>query len=356
LTSARAWGWLAHLRAGGSTPWVAWQGDWSGDAERAGRFPGAQQLELCRRLNALQPATPELVDRVLASAAPGRGHQDLALLGDDEPQFGAVPVDPAAMPVVELVRLASGVLADLVVERPEPPAPELRGRLLRPRYLLRGDPWLGRSARAELTAQGLPPGSRLRPRALVVLAPVDDYCADLWAGWSIDGALPRWTGWLDRLGHRLPPRADPVATAARLAVRTGPARVHVCLGLAAVAELLGAELTAPRSLSHAALEAMRQIKAVLRVTVGEPGARALVGSTLVRWLSEGDDAALPRPGVPRRHQPWLRAEAARWQAELRQYAVHGGSLDQLAPAEPVRTREPEDDEVLHVMLRTLLQR
>jgi len=351
LTSARAWGWLAHLHAGGSTPWLAWQGD----AEPAGRFPGAQQLELLRRLNEVQPARPELVDRVLASAAPGRGHQDLALVGDEERQFGAAPVDPAAMPVAELVRLASGVLADLVVDRPEPPTPEQRGGFLRPRYLLRGDPWLGRAARAQLGAQGLPPGGRLRPRALVVLAPVDDYCADLWAGWSISGTVPRWTSWLDRLDHRLPPRADPVATAARLAARTSPGRVHVCLGLTSVAELLGAELTAPPPPSHAALEAIRQVKAVLRVAVGEPGARALVDSTLVPWLSEGDDAALPRPGVPRRHQPWLRAEAARWRAELGQYAVHGGSLNELAPAEPVRTQEPHDDEVLHVMLRTLLQ-
>ena len=44
----RAWGWVAHLRDGGTTPWQAWKGQ----GESRGRYlPGAQQLELLRRLN-----------------------------------------------------------------------------------------------------------------------------------------------------------------------------------------------------------------------------------------------------------------------------------------------------------------
>ena len=44
----RAWGWVAHLRSGGTTPWR----DWAEDGDPHGRIlPGAQQLELLRRLN-----------------------------------------------------------------------------------------------------------------------------------------------------------------------------------------------------------------------------------------------------------------------------------------------------------------
>lgn len=352
MTTARAWGWLAHLRAGGTTPWSAW----SADGDPDGRFPGAQQLELLRRLNALGPASRAFADRVLTSAGPGRGHQDLSLIGDDLRAFGAAPVDPVAVPADELVRLATGVLADLVVEEPRHPVRRRPRRVARPGYLLDGDPWLGRSARIQLTDQGRPPGGRRlggRPRALVVLAPIDVYCADVWGALSIDYAMPRWTTWLDRLDRGSPRHADPTAAAATLAARVGHDRVHLCLGLPAVAELLGTSIDVPEPLSHAALETIRLVRAVLRIDVGDPTARMLVDDTLLPWLGAADDAELPGPGVPRQHLPWLRDEAERWQRELAGYAVHGGSLDSLAPAEPARTLPPDDDEVLRVMLRTL---
>ena len=56
MSEARAWGWVASLRDGGTTPWAAW----SAEADRTSRLlPGAQQLEVLRRVN-------------LAAAAPGR--------------------------------------------------------------------------------------------------------------------------------------------------------------------------------------------------------------------------------------------------------------------------------------------
>ena len=359
MTTPRAWGWLAHLRAGGSTPWSAW----SADGEAAGRFPGAQQLELLRRLNALAPTSPAFADRVLAAAGPGRGHQDLGLIGDDPSAFGAAPVDPGGVPAEELVRLASGLLADLAVERPLPPARRRLPSIRRPGYLLGGDPWLGRAARIQLAGQGKPPGGRLlggRPRALVVLAPIDVYCADVWGAHAIETAMPRWNTWLDRLHHGSLRHADPVAAASALAAQVGRDRVHLCLGLPAVAELLGASIDVPEPLSHAALETLRLVRAVLRIAVGDPQARELVEDTLAPWLSAADPSTgsgqattEPGPGVPRQHLPWLRAEAERWQRELAGYAVHGGGLDSLAPAEPARTLPPDDDEVLRVMLRTL---
>ena len=89
--AASVHGWVAHLRAGGTTPWLAWTDPGAGD-EPAGRaLPGAQQLELLRRINLARrrahgpvaTATPRtrLADRVLAAPAAGRGKADLPLIG-----------------------------------------------------------------------------------------------------------------------------------------------------------------------------------------------------------------------------------------------------------------------------------
>ena len=48
----RAWGWVAALRSGATTPWLDWPEDGSGEGEALGaELPGAQQLALLRRLN-----------------------------------------------------------------------------------------------------------------------------------------------------------------------------------------------------------------------------------------------------------------------------------------------------------------
>ncbi|MGB0100866.1 MAG: hypothetical protein WBP61_11365, partial [Nocardioides sp.] len=109
----RAWGWVAHLRAGGTTPWR----DWSEPGEPRGRvLPGAQQLELLRRLNEAGSPGVELATRVLDASAPGRGRPDLELDGAVRRlDFGPPPVDPADLPDDELLRVAASVLADDVV-------------------------------------------------------------------------------------------------------------------------------------------------------------------------------------------------------------------------------------------------
>src|SRR6185436_1714237 len=80
----RAWGWVEHLRRGGTTPWR----DWSVQGPARGRvLPGAQQLELLRRVNlavassAAPSAAPSaaLVERIVTASAPGRGRPDLEL-------------------------------------------------------------------------------------------------------------------------------------------------------------------------------------------------------------------------------------------------------------------------------------
>ena len=60
-----------------------------------------------------------LADRVLATAAPGRGLLDVPLPWPDAPRrFGTPPMDPAQLPEEELIRLAVGVLAHLLPDVP----------------------------------------------------------------------------------------------------------------------------------------------------------------------------------------------------------------------------------------------
>ena len=105
---ARAWGWVAHLREGGTTPWATGPDD----ASDAGPYlPGAQQLELLRRLNR-RPARRRPRDRVLAAPAPGRGRPDLAAgraVAEARPSARR-PVDPADLSADELLRVATALL------------------------------------------------------------------------------------------------------------------------------------------------------------------------------------------------------------------------------------------------------
>ena len=146
----RGWAWVDHLRSGGSTPWHDFAGAASAPRAGARLLPGAIQLEVARRLNALggrdDAAHRDLVEAVLAASAPGRGQPDLELVGiHDGSPFGPPPVDPADLPVEELVRMAVGVLADRALARPAPPVVEHR-RLPVPwrrGHRLVGDPLLG---------------------------------------------------------------------------------------------------------------------------------------------------------------------------------------------------------------------
>ena len=122
-------------------PWA----DWAGTAEPGGQFvPGAQQLELLRRLNQAGAPSSQLRERVLAASAPGRGQPDLELLGAaTESRFGPRPVDPGTLPDRELLRVAASILAEDVVARGLPSPPRVgRPRPWRRPYRLLGDPEL----------------------------------------------------------------------------------------------------------------------------------------------------------------------------------------------------------------------
>ena len=82
-----AWGWVAHLANGGTSTWRDWRTSAAHLPESGtrGRYlPGAQQLELLRRLNLAGRPSAALATRVLEASAPGRGTPDLQLVGAAE--------------------------------------------------------------------------------------------------------------------------------------------------------------------------------------------------------------------------------------------------------------------------------
>lgn len=191
---ARAWAWIAHLRGGGTTPWRDWT---SADSAEHGRFlPGAQQLELLRRLNLAGRPRAALVERVLAASAPGRGRPDLELVGVDEARrFGPPPVDPAALPDDELLRVATGLLAEDLVAADVPVPVVRKPRRFRTRYQLAGDPWLAAALTRRLVADGRPPGGGGRS-VHVLGADVATMLGHTWAsGAFAEGARPGRTSW-----------------------------------------------------------------------------------------------------------------------------------------------------------------
>jgi hypothetical protein len=166
-------------------------------------LPGAIQLEVVRRLNVVDgrddAAHRRLVDRVLASSAPGRGQPDLELVGvHDGSPFGPRPVDPATLPTEELLRMAVGVLAELVLERDPGVRPEVRTLPAAPwrrGYHLAGDPQLARHAGEALADAGRRPGRR-SPVAVLLADDLGVMLADVWTWRVQQGVTPTWRWWL----------------------------------------------------------------------------------------------------------------------------------------------------------------
>lgn len=359
---ARAWAWVEHLRRGGSTPWAAYhhasetQGPW---------LPGAIQLEVARRLNAVggedTTAHRALVDRVLDSSGPGRGQPDLQLVGAAvESPFGPRPVDPATLPVQELVRMAVGVLAELAVDRdpgPRDPVAPPRPRLLPGGFRLLGDPVHIEQTRAALARAGRRPSRR--PRTAVVLA--DDLgvvLADVWQWRVRQGASASWPAWLGSWTARdeLPPYADLARIARRWAERVGSERVHVVVQQHPTAEVgrivaaRGPVDAAHSGLSGHATALLREVNVVLRVLVDAERHRHLLDTVLLPLLA-GEHG--PPPSLPPRAEAWVRRRAERLRDQLVAggYSLHGDP-ERLVPAP--RAAAPTDEGVLGVALRALL--
>jgi hypothetical protein len=322
---ARAWAWIAQLRAGGTTPWRSWTGTDASDAAgsahsaRRGRYlPGAQQLELLRRLNLAGRPSPTLVERVLAASAPGRGRPDLELVGVHESRrFGPPPVDPADLSDDELLRVATGLLAQDLASRvemremvvdPRSAQPlsssRRRPRRFRTRYELAGDPWLAASYTGQLVADGRPPGGTGRP-VHVLGTDLATMLAHTWAAGAFGKGTPSWPDFLARLRtrRRLPLRVDLPGVVERFGARPGTRRVGVVLDLGELPGLVGVRrLDRVSEVPAHATELARQIGVALSLHVLPAEQAALLSSVLRPRLA---GVTGPAPEVPPEHQDWV---------------------------------------------------
>jgi hypothetical protein len=351
----RAWGWAAHLQDGGSTPWA----EWAGAAEPRGSYlPGAQQLELLRRLNATRPVSADLATRVLEASAPGRGQPDLPLSGGSVPRpYGPLPVDPAALPDDELARVASSVIADDVVAaglpaRARRPVPQLWRR----RYRLEGDPILSGPRQADLLARGRRQPGRGSP-VLVLGTDVGQMLVHTWTARSMDdGALP-WSEWIARAARadNAPPRVDLVRTAAHWRARVGDRRVRVVLDVAAATGLVGERrpLDGGRELPADAVDLVRRVGLVVGLLVPHPDRVALLRAHLLPRLVDA-------PGEPLVLADRYARRAGAMAIRMRDGLIEGryavvGRPDSLLPAERPGVTEPSAAGVLSLALHLLLE-
>lgn len=385
----RAWAWVGHLRAGGITPWADWTGTGAptspGD-QTHGYLPGAQQLELLRRLNLAaggragtnQTVRRDLANRVLDASAPGRGRPDLELVGTREPsRFGPRPIDPAKLPDEELVRLAISVLADeLVADEMAAGAQAAsvhrfrvprRGRwlnkLARRPYRLVGDPVLADPLRAQLIARGRPPGGP-RAQVLVLGDGVETMLADAFEARALDAGGPSWAEWIAVLAARdhLAPRVDLARIACYWAGRTSPERVTIVLDPALVPGLVGVRrLSPPKRLSAEAVDLSRRIAAVLGLLVGPARRPELLERQLApRLTAQSAGRSGATYVVPDEHADWLAEQQERQIRQLRRrgYQVVGGDLGQLSARSraggSARVVEIGDTSVLNLAMDLLL--
>ncbi|MBM0126592.1 hypothetical protein [Pimelobacter simplex] len=369
----RAWGWVAALRSGATTPWLEWPADGSGEGESLGaELPGAQQLALLRRLNAHAAATGRTVptataERVLAAGVSGRGRSELALVGvadAGEPgRFGPPPVDPDALADDELLRVASALIADdiaVVATRPVP-EPSLADKVRAVRrpwvrsFVVVGMPWRADAVRAELTAQGHRPGGR-RPTAYLLADDLETVLVQAWTARSFDQGGASWRGFVRAnagAGH-LPPRADLARMARSAAYKYGADRVRVVLDDQLLADELGVpRLGGPPRLGAHAVDLVRRVGEPLGLLVSSDARPRLLRDTLGERL---DGLGGPPPTLPPRWDGWLSTQAERTRHDLAaaRYPVLG-DLDRLLPRplgpEPVA---PVDAEVLALALGLLL--
>lgn len=349
--SARAWGWVAHLRDGGTVPWT----DWAGSAEPAGPvLPGAQQLELLRRVNeAGRPGGP-LVARVLAVDPPRRSRPGLPLVaGPPVPDHGPRPVDPGDLAARELARIAAVLLAEDLATA-DPPEPR-RGwrRPWRIRYRLLGDPEHVAALRSHLVARGRPEGG-VGP-VVVVGTDTSRMLVDAWTAQSLrDGSGP-WRAWLTRRAQRggLPRAVDLTRLARENVDLPTTRRVHVVTDPARAARLLGVRRgPSVPPLAAAAVDLGRRVSGALRPLALPDRRRRLVGGVLRPALAEVPGLPLV---LPAGHRDWVRDEADRLHRQLgrARYPVHGDPALVL-PVDRAGVEEPDVTETLALAIRMLL--
>jgi hypothetical protein len=298
---------------------------------------------------------------VVTASAPGRGRPDLELVGvDEDRRFGPPAVDPADLPDEELLRVATGLLAeDVVAAGSAAPQQPRRTRRLRTRYELAGDPWLVPAFTAQLVAGGRPPGGR--GRAVHVLgADVATMLGHAWTASCLGDGAPSWPEFLAKLRsrQRLPPRLDLVATAERFLARPHTGRVDVVLDPGALPALVGVRrLGAVPDLAVPAGDLARQVGVALSLLVTPPVQARLLRQALLPRLAGVPGA---RPEVPHEQRDWVEDVATRLRRRLLRtgYPVVGGP-DRLLPRWPTAgspgIRDHHQGRVLDLAIGLLLE-
>ena len=276
-------------------------GSGTADPLRPGCLPGAQQLELLRRLNRAGPVSPVLADRVLGASAVGRGQPDLELVG----AAADGGLRPAAGGPGRRVGRRAAAGGDGAAGRgrrrrgcaettPAPAGATLAGALpagRRPRARERGP---GRDGRARSS-----PGRRGR-RSWSSSGPTSDGC------WPTPGRPAASTAACARGRHGYagrrattgcPPRTDLAQIADAWAHRVGPDRVHVVLDPRELPALLGVRrrVKLPAAPAAAVPDLGRRVAAAIGLYAPADQAAALLRHRLRPMLS---DAGGPSLGVP----------------------------------------------------------
>lgn len=352
---SRAAAWVAHLRAGGTTPWAVFAATSEQSAGARVATPGAQQLETLRRLNQVGRPSPALAERVLHADLAGRGHGDLGLVGEPQPRFGTPPVDPAQLPSAELLRVLTGLLAEDVVAAGVPPRPAARRpRFRRVRYRLGGDPWLAVPMRAELARHGYPPGGG-RAVTYLVGRDLSSMLVDAWTRRALVDGAATWELWLKKLrrADRLPPRADLARQARWWSARVGPQNVRIVTDPALVPRILGVGVALPEPplLAADALDLARRVSPLVGLFAGPGHREELMLQGLVPRLAHVSGEPL---AVPERFRRWVarRARMAHEELTSGDYAVLGDP-DLILPG--TAGASPSEPAVLALALRTLLE-
>jgi hypothetical protein len=365
--------WAAHLRAGGTTPWSAWRSTADAELRDLPVFrpvPDAIHLELVRRINlaAGHGGSPAgLADRVLATAAPGRGLLDVPLPWPADPRrFGTPAHDPSDLPAEELVRLSVGVLAHLLPRLPAPPPERLPTRWPAPwrrRFRLHGSPSTAAALRRSLLARGHVETS-WRPTHLVIARPVEVMMAEHWSDAVRHGGILKWsTTWRRaQASRRLPAPIDVAAIADSLhGRRHEPVHVVVARDGEQVGALVADVLrTRPVELGSggdaARSDLLRRLNRLTALTHG-PGQVGRLSRTLVALLEDstpghGDSA----PVTPPTSLDWAREVAATTADDLRRagYAVHGDP-EALAPTEHRRPGTVDREHTLELAMMACLR-
>ncbi|RYB94126.1 hypothetical protein EUA93_07080 [Nocardioides oleivorans] len=352
VDAARAHGWVAHLREGGTTPWLAWSGGPSAPGAPTSRtLPGAQQLELLRRVNVASAGatTAVLADRVLAAPAAGRGKADLPLVGlDGGTGFGPRAVDPEHVGARELLRVASVLLADDLVSLGADPARSSWARPWRRRFRLVGDPVTATELREHLLALGRPEGGP-RPFLVAVGAPLDELLARTWTQRCFETGTKPFADWLRfwRERDQLPARTDLLASVLRWNARRP--FVRIVTDIDRLPRQLGVRhLPEVRVPGADQAELARRIASVvgLKVPAGErPG----LMRTLQRRMPGSGAAPVV---VPAREREWVAESAARMGRNIARagYPVVGDLAD-LAPRAETPSPAVGDQQVLDLAIR-----